>query len=173
MKMPKFRGKRVIITTVAAVAVLGVGGAVWATTASADVQGGERDRVANAATKAVPGTVQDVETSDDPGEAYEVEVRKDDGTEVDVTLDKDLNVVGQDTDAGDDTPDADERVLSATERTSAEQAALGAVAGGTVIQVEAGDGDAAYEVEVRDAADAEWDVDLDAGFKVLRKTADD
>jgi len=169
MKIPKFRGKRVIITTVAAVAVLGVGGAVWATTASADVQGGERDRVANAATQAVPGTVQDVETSDDPGEAYEVEVRKDDGTEVDVTLDKDLKVLGQDSD---DT--SADRALSATERTSAEQAALSAVAGGTVIQVEASDdGDAAYEVEVRDAANAEWDVDLDAAFKVLRKTADD
>ncbi|GIF69969.1 hypothetical protein Ais01nite_80040 [Asanoa ishikariensis] len=164
MKIPK----RVLISTVAAVVVLGIGGTVWATTASAsDVDGGERERVANAATQAVPGTVEDVETSDDPGEAYEVEVRKADGTEVDVALDKDLKVVGQ------DASDSDDRVLSAAERASAEQAAVAAVGGGTVTSVEAGDDGVAYEVDVRDAANAEWNVDLDAGFKVLSKTADD
>jgi len=160
MRIPK---SRAVIITAAAVVVLGAGGAVWATTASADVNGGERERVAKAATQAVPGTVQDVETSDDPGEAYEVEVRKDDGTEVDVVLDKDLKVV-----------DGGDRVLSPAERTSAEQAALAAVGGGTVTSVEAGDdGAAGYEVDVRDAANAEWDVELDAGFKVLSKTTDD
>jgi uncharacterized membrane protein YkoI len=67
-----------------------------------------------------------------------------------------------------------ERVLSDTERASAEKAALAAISGGTVTDVEAGDdGDAAYEVEVRDASNAEWDVELDAAYKVLRKTADD
>lgn len=173
MNIPTLRDKRAIVTTVAAVAALAVGGAVWATTASADVQGSERDRVANAATKAVAGTVLDVEAGDDPGEAYEVEVRKDDGTGVDVSLDQELNVVGQDAGDRDDAPDADDRAVSAAERASAERAALAAVAGGTVIQVEAGDGDAAYEVEVRGAADAEWDVELGADFTVLRKTADD
>ncbi|GIM88955.1 PepSY domain-containing protein [Paractinoplanes toevensis] len=69
--------------------------------------------------------------------------------------------------------DTADRALPAAERASAEQAALGAVSGGTVIDVEAGDdGDAAYEVEVRAADNTEWDVDLDAGFQVLRKTAD-
>ena len=148
-------------------------------TANADLQGSERDRVGSAATQAVGGgTVVDAEASDDPGEAYEVEVRKDDGTEVEVILDKDLNVVSQaaDTDDrndSDDGSDADDRALSASERTSAEKAALDAVTGGTVTEVEASDdGGEAYEVDVRDADNTEWDVELDADFKVLRKTVD-
>lgn len=72
-----------------------------------------------------------------------------------------------------DRPDADDRALSATEIASAEKAALRAVGGGTVIRVEASDdGVQAYEVEVRDSDNAEWDVDLDATFKVLDKTLD-
>ncbi|AGZ41366.1 PepSY domain-containing protein [Actinoplanes friuliensis] len=174
MNTAKLRSKRVIVTTVAAAALLGVGGTVWATAASADadVQGGDRDRVAAAAVQAAGGgTATDVETSDDAGQAYEVEVRKADGTEVDVALDKNLAVVTQkaDTEDGTDTPD---RVLSDTERTSAEKAALGAVSGGTVLQVEAGDDGAAYEVEVRGADNVEYDVELDSAFKVLTKNAD-
>ena len=47
------------------------------------------------------------------------------------------------------------------------------MAGGTVTQVEASDdGGEAYEVDVRDADNTEWDVELDADFKVLRKTVD-
>ncbi len=177
MNTAKLRSKRVIVTTLAAVtaaAVIGVGGVVWSSSANADVSGGERDRVATAAVKAVGGTAVDVETSDDAGEAYEVEVRKDDGTEVDVALDKDLNVVTQQAGTDDDADgtDAGDRVLTDTERTSAEQAARTAIAGGTVLQVEAGDDGAAYEVEVRDANNAEWDVELDAAFKVLTKTED-
>jgi uncharacterized membrane protein YkoI len=174
---------------------------VWSTTANADLQGSERDRVATAATQAVGGgTVVDAESSDDRGEAYEVEVRTQDGGSVDVSLDKDLKVVGQDPedrddvnvvndvddrddsvdgtdtdDRGDrnDAPDADDRALSAAERASAERAALGAVKG-TVVQVEASDdrGGEAYEVEVRTSSDAEWNVELDGDFKVLRKTLD-
>jgi len=177
MNTAKLRSKRVIITTLAAVtaaAAVAVGGVAWTSAANADVPGGERDRVAAAAVKAAGGTAFDVETSDDPGEAYEVEVRKDDGTEVEVALDKDLNVVTQNADDTDDAgDDADGRVLTDTERTSAEKAAVTAISGGTVLQVEAGDdGDAAYEVEVRDPGNAEWDVELDAAFKVLTKTAD-
>ena len=191
----KFRSKRVILPTIAAVAVLGIGGVVWSSAANADLQGSERDRVGSAATQAVGGgTVVDAEASDDRGEAYEVEVRKDDGTEVEVILDKDLNVVsqaaddindrddrhdgddgddGDDSDDSDDGNDADDRALSASERTSAEKAALTAVSGGTVTQVEASDdGGEAYEVDVRDADNTEWDVELDADFKVLRKTVD-
>ena len=76
-------------------------------------------------------------------------MRKDDGTEVDVSLDKDLKVVGRDADDRDDDDDdcddddlredADDRALSASERTSAENAALNAVDGGTVTEVEASD----------------------------------
>src|SRR5687768_6373474 len=138
MNTTKLRSKRVIISTTAAVIVaLGAGGAVWATAANADpsVQGADRDRVGNAAVQAVGGgTVLDVETSDDAGEAYEVEVRKADGAEVDVVLDKDLKVISQGADDSDDdageTPD---RVLTDTERASAEKAAVEAVGAGATV----------------------------------------
>lgn len=172
MNTAKLRSKRVIVATVALVAALGIGGGVWATAAGADaeVPGGDRDRVAAAAVQAAGGgTAAEVETSDDQGAAYEVEVRKPDGTEVDVTLDKDLKAITQDAEAG-----SGERALTAAERTSAEAAAKGAVAGGAVLSVEAGDqGDTAvYEAEVRGADGMEWDVELDAAFKVLTKNAD-
>jgi uncharacterized membrane protein YkoI len=71
-------------------------------------------------------------------------------------------------------PDPDDRVLSAEERTSAENAARTAVTGATVLDVEASDDKGvAYEAEVRDASGQEWDVDLDASFQVVTKTADD
>lgn len=188
MKTTTLRRKRIVLPAIAAIAVLAVGGTIWTATADNDVQGDERDRVASAATGAVGGgEAVDVETSDDRGEAYEVEVRQADGSEVDVTLDRDLEVVSKDADDSDDdrdddlndaddrndTPDADDRVLSATERASAEKAALAAVGGGTVRDVEASDDrGAAYDVEVLDKNNVEWDVDLDANFKVLNKIAD-
>ncbi|MCO8275174.1 PepSY domain-containing protein [Actinoplanes sp. TRM 88003] len=171
MNITKLRSKRVLVST-AAVAALAIGGGVWATAAYADpdVSGNDRDRVGNAAVQAVgSGTVIDVETSDDQGEAYEVEVRKTDGSEVDVTLDKDLKVLTQEA----DTPDAADPAVSATDRAAAEKAALEAFPGGTVLDVEKSDDQGvAYEVEVRAADNAEWDVDLDAAFKVLTKTED-
>lgn len=184
MNSATLRSKRVLLPTVAAVVALGIGGVAWASAANAgDLRGSERDRVANAATRAVGGTATEVEVSDDLGEYYEVEVRRDDGTEVDVSLDKDLKVVGRDVDDRDDDfddfdddrdDDADDRALSASERTSAENAARNAVGGGTVTEVEAGDGfGEAYEVEVLDRNRLEWDVELDADFKVLSKTVDD
>jgi uncharacterized membrane protein YkoI len=111
----------------------------------------------------------------------------DDGTEVDVTLDQDLNPVSQDADDRDDRDrddnDADgddglddglDRAVSAEERQSAEQAALDAVGGGTVEQVEASDDSReAYEVEVRMDDGTDWDVELDADYDVLSKTTDD
>ncbi|MFW6869071.1 PepSY domain-containing protein [Nocardioides sp. CPCC 206347] len=194
MNTNKLRSKRILLPAIAAVAVLAVGGTVWTASADNDVKGDERDRVASAATGAVGGgEAVDVETSDDQGEAYEVEVRRTDGSEIDVTLDKDLKVIGKDADDADDAddaadddrdgdtdtddrneaPDADDRVLSATERASAEKAALAAVGGGTVREVEASDDrGAAYDVEVLDRNNVEWDVDLDASFKVLNKIAD-
>jgi uncharacterized membrane protein YkoI len=190
MNTGKLRSKRVIISSAAAVAVLGVGGVAWGATADADLAGSERERVGAAATDAVGGgTAVDVETSDDRGEAYEVEVRKDDGTELDVALDKDLGVVTQERDDDadddrddrdddgeddrDDTPDADDRVPSDAERRAAADAALGAVDGGTVSEVQASDDRGeAFEVDVRDAAGVEWDVELDADFGVLRTTRD-
>jgi uncharacterized membrane protein YkoI len=189
MNTAKLRSKRVILPTIAAVAVLAVGGTVWSATASNNVEGDERDRVGSAAVQAAGGgTVVDVETSDDRGEAYEVELRMDDGTEVDVALDSDLAVVGQEADGRDDDGrdddgrdddgvdgrDADDRVLSDAERTAAEKAALAAVGGGTVTKVEASDdGSEAYEVEVRAEDGTAWDVDLDADLRVLNKKIDD
>jgi uncharacterized membrane protein YkoI len=187
MNIRKLHRKRVVLPTVATVAVLSIGGTMWTAAANDDVQGGERDRVGAAAVEAAGGgTVVDVEASDDRGEAYEVEVRMDDGTEVDVTLDQDLNPVSQDADDrddrdrddndadGDDGLDADDRAVSAEERQSAEQGALDAVGGGTVEQVEASDDSReAYEVEVRMDDGTEWDVELDADYDVLSKTTDD
>ncbi|MBS4754007.1 PepSY domain-containing protein [Nocardioides sp. zg-ZUI104] len=184
LNLARLRTKRVLVPTVAAAAILGAGGAFWGASASTDdVRGGERDRVATAAVATVgEGTAVEVETSDDAGEAYEVEVRREDGTEVDVTLDDDLTPVAKqddtdDTDTDDtdtDDTDTDDRPVPATERASAEKAALAAVGGGTVLDVEAGDDPGvAYDVEVRDAEGAEWDVDLDASFAVVTKTLDD
>ncbi len=184
MNTSKLRSKRVLIPTITAATVLAVAGPVWAVSTSDDLRGSERDRVAAAAAEAVGGgTAVEVETSDDRGEAYEVEVRTDGGTEIEVALDKDLEVVSKDTDEQedgdgqddrDDAPETKERALSATERESAEKAALKAVGGGTVLEVEAGDDSGeAYEVEVRDADGVEWDVNLDADYTVLDKTIDD
>ena len=174
MNPAKLRTKRVILPTIAAVAALGIGGVVWASTANADLGGGERNRVSTAATEAVGGgKVVEAEPSDDRGEAYEVEVRKTDGTEVDVTLNKDLNVLRQDTDDDMNDKEADDRALSSAERDSAEKAALSAVGGGTVVDVEASDDRGeAYEVEVRTSKGTEWDVTLDSDFKVLDKVAE-
>lgn len=197
MKTTLLRKKKIVLPAVAAVAVLAVGGTIWAASAD-DVTGDERDRVAAAATSAAGGgTAIDVETSDDPGEAYDVEVRLADGREVDVTLDEDLDVVTTDRDDDrydddryddrddvrddrddvrddrDDVRDADDRVLTDAERTSAEKAALAEVPGSTVVDVDASDDrGVAYEVEVRDAQGLEWDIDLDASFVVVGKYAD-
>jgi uncharacterized membrane protein YkoI len=178
MNTAKVRSKRVILPTIAALAALGIGGVVWSSAANADLRGSERDRVGNAAVRAVGGTVVEVEASDDRGEFYEVELRKDDGTEVKVSLDKDLNVVSQEVDGRDDdngdNDHADDRALSASERTSARRAALDAVIGGTVTEVEPGDErGVAYDVEVRGTDNTELDVELDADFQVVRKTVDD
>ena len=186
MDTTTFRSKRVVLPALAAVAALGIGGVVWSSVANADLGGSERDRVAAAATQAVGGTAVDVETSDDVGEAYEVEVRRADGTEVDVSLDKNLHVVSQETDHADadedafgrddhqdDTPEADDRALSASEQTSVEKAALNAVNGGTVTKVEAGDDlGEAYEVEVRRANGTEVDLSLDKNLHVVSQDVD-
>ncbi|MDN5892407.1 MAG: hypothetical protein L0H93_00150 [Nocardioides sp.] len=193
MNVTHLRRKRVIIPTIAAVAILGVGGTVWTASADNDLQGSERDRVGAAAIEAAGGgNVVDLETSDDRGEAYEAEVRMDDGTEVEISLDQDLNVVSRDTDEADDDNDSDgngsdgndsevnegrdgdERALGAEERKSVEKAALDAVGGGTVVDLEASDDrGVAYEAEVRMDDGTEWDVDLDSDYKVLSESIDD
>lgn len=178
---PKLRSKRIIIPTVAAAVLLGVGGTAWAATSSDDqgLTGKDLDRASSAALQATGGgKVTGAETSDDAGEAYEVEVRMPDGSETDVTLDKGFKVLQQDHEGpeGHDAPDADDRPLTAAEQSSVEQAALAAV-GGTgakVTKTEASD-DApeAFEAEVLAADGKTWDVSLDAQFKVLDKHLDD
>ena len=188
MNTQKLRSKRVVIPTLAAVAVMGAGGIVWSGAAADELNGADRDRASSAALEAVgDGEVTEAESDED---GYEVEVTKADGTRVDVDLDQDFQVQSQDADDADDTSedgddgdddgrdddgdhDADDRALSAEERASAEKAALAEV-DGTVTDVEASD-DAgeAYEVDVLDADKVLWDVELDAGFTVLRKSIDD
>lgn len=179
MKTSKLRRKRIIIPAIATVSLLAVGATVWSATAD-DVRGDERDRVAAAAVDAAGGgRAVDVETSDDRGEAYEVEVRLEDGTEVDVALDDDLGVVRKDADDSDEydddsSPEGDDDVLlSDAERAAVEKAALAAVGGTSVNSAEASD-DAgeAYEVEVLDADNNEWDVVLDEDLKVISKSID-
>lgn len=178
MNTARLRSKRVLVPAVVVVAVLAVGGTVWAASGDDEVGGEERDRVAAAAEKAAGGEAVSVETSDDAGEAYEVEVRRPDGTEVDITLDEDLAVVGQDSDDDNDNDtgdadDPDDRVLTAEERSSVEKAALDAVGGGTLLEASASDDPGvAFEADVRDTQGVEWDVDLDAAFAVVRKTED-
>jgi uncharacterized membrane protein YkoI len=201
MNFVKPYGKRILIPSAAAAAVIGIGGFTWAA-ADTDLVGDERDRVGKAATEAAGGgTVVEAETSDDLGGGYEVEVRKDDGTEVDVSLDKNLDVLSREAedvddvddvdDSDDDADDADdgdggdgddrdgdddrdERALSAAEIASAGDAATAAVGGGTVTDVDAADdGRKGYEVEVLGTDNTEWDVDLDADFNVVAKAPDD
>ena len=188
MNIRSFRSKRVIVPTLAAVAVFGVGGVVYANTAAGDeLKGDELDRASSAALEATGGgKVTDTERDDEEG-AYEIEVTKDDGSQVDVHLDEDFAVISEDADREDDGDDdgdddgrddrdADDRALSEQERTSAEQAALEAVPG-TVTDVEASDDDdtrgEAYEVEVVKDDLTEWTVELDADFGVLDQRQDD
>jgi uncharacterized membrane protein YkoI len=181
MNTQKLRRKRVVIPTLAAVAVLGAGGLVWSSAAADELTGDERDRASNAALEAVgEGKVTGTETDDEEG-AYEVEVTRPDGSQVDVHLDKDFQVLsqdvddedGEDDDGDDGDRDADDRALSDQERAAAEQAALAEV-DGTVTDAEASDDPGeAYEVEVVTADGVEWTVELDADFKVLDARADD
>jgi uncharacterized membrane protein YkoI len=191
MNTQKLRRKRVVIPTLAAVAVLGAGGLVWSSAASDELTGDERDRASAAALEAVgEGKVTGTETDDEEG-AYEIEVTRPDGSQVDVHLDKDFQVLSQEADDedgddedGDDEDaddgrdddgdrDADDRVLSDQERAAAEQAALAEV-DGTVTDAEASDDPGeAYEVEVVTADGVEWTVELDADFEVLDARADD
>jgi uncharacterized membrane protein YkoI len=186
MNIQKLRSKRIVIPTLAAVAVIGAGGVVWSSAASDELTGGERDRATSAALEAVgEGKVTDTESDDEEG-AYEIEVTKADGTQVDVHLDKDYQVLSQvaddeDSDDRDDDGDrdddrdrdADDRVLSAEEKAAAEKAALAEV-DGTVTDAEASDDPGeAYEVEVVTADGVEWTVELDESFTVLDTRADD
>lgn len=100
--------KRIVIATVAAAAVLGLGATVWATTAAAGPSDSEIDRASAAALEAVgEGTVTETEEGDEEG-AYEVEVTKDDGTQVDVHLDESFTVISVESESGDEADEQDD-----------------------------------------------------------------
>lgn len=62
----------------------------------------ERASAEKAALAAVPGTVVEIDRSDDADHAYEVEVRREDGTEAEVELDEKFAVVQIDENGSDD-----------------------------------------------------------------------
>jgi hypothetical protein len=101
----KLRSKRIVIPAIAAAAVLGVGGTVWATTASAGPSDSEIDRASAVALAEVgEGKVTETETGDEEG-AYEVEVTKDDGSQVEVHLDENFKVISVEDESGDEADD--------------------------------------------------------------------
>lgn len=107
MDTQRLRSKRVVIPTAVAAAVLGGAGAVWATTASADVSQDDLDRAERVALEAVgSGTVTDTEV-DDEDAYYEIEITRADGTQVDVAVDENFEVVGQEVE-GEEEDDADD-----------------------------------------------------------------
>ncbi|WP_067441897.1 PepSY domain-containing protein [Nocardioides jensenii] len=193
----RWRSRRVLIPAVAAIAVVGVGGVVWASAADDDLSGSQRDRASQAAVEAAGGG-SITEAEEDDG-FYEVEVTRTDGTEVDVRLDQDYGVVGTETDGPDDDRyddrddaddrddgrhddrddagdrDADDQPLTAGENTAAEKAALAETGKGTVTDVDRDDdgGAGRYEVEVTKADGTEWSVRLDRDFAVLSSHRDD
>lgn len=76
--------------------------------------------------------------------------------------------------ATDDSGANDESDGSLTGDTAAKasEAALAATGGGTVLAVESDDGDAGYEVEIRQADGGEAEVELDKNFKVAQRAED-
>lgn len=63
--------------------------------------------------------------------------------------------------------------LTGSDRERAEAAALEAVGGGTVTEVETGDGGAAYGVEIRRDDGSQVEVQLDESFAVIGTETDD
>ena len=84
----KLKSKRILISAVALVAVLGVGGVAVAAAVAGDdeLSGGDLERAREAALAHVgEGTVTDAERGDgDDIEEFQVEVTRDNGSEVDV-----------------------------------------------------------------------------------------
>ena len=68
---------------------------------------------------------------------------------------------------------SDDRPLEGSDLDRATEAALAHTRGGTVVESEAGDGGAAYEVEVRLDDGSVVEVELDDGFRVIGDAADD
>lgn len=69
--------------------------------------------------------------------------------------------------------DDDEGALTGAQRDQAIAAALEFAGGGTAVEAEVGDGDAAYEVEIRADNGTVTEVELDANFAVIGDATDD
>jgi uncharacterized membrane protein YkoI len=95
------RRRKLIVTGVAALALLGIGTGVVVAAAGDDdepLEGNALDRASAAALEAAGGgEVIETEVGDD-GAAYGVEIRKADGSVVEVNLDQNFQVIGQDPD---------------------------------------------------------------------------
>ena len=202
----KITAKRVLVPGIAAVAVLGAGGAFWAATADGDdLTRDDRERAESAAVEEVgSGRAVDADLDDDTDEGgsrlYDVEVVDADGLQWDVVLDEDFTVLSSradddgdrydddrdDDDRFDDDRDdaaqgagaapsveADDQPIGDAERTEVATAAEAAVEGGTAVDVDrSDDAGEAFEVEVRDAQDQDWDVTLDADLGVISAVRD-
>jgi hypothetical protein len=112
MNTQRLRSKRVVIPTVAAAALIGVGGVAWGSSGDGELKGDDLDRASKVALDAVgEGEVTDTEVGDEEG-AYEIEVTKADGSQVDVHLDESFQVISLDpddeTEPDDDADDADD-----------------------------------------------------------------
>lgn len=197
----KLRSKRVIIPAIAAVAIVGAGGATYALVGDDEnPTADQRSEAGDAALAEVGGgRVLDVDLDDDTDEGgtrvYEVEVVDADGIEWDITLDEDFTVLVADrddrgsSDGRDDDGDTgsgasgngqsgqsgvdDDAPISDTERAEVTSAAEAAIEGGSVIDVDRSDDRGeAWEVEVRDADGIEWNVTLDADLSVIDTVRD-
>lgn len=115
----RVRSKRIIIPTVAAIALVGVGGTAWAVMDDRDerLSGDQRSSAEEAALDEVGGgRVLEVDVDDDTDEGgqrvYEVEVVDGEGQRWDVTLDDGYAVLVSERDGSDDRDDRDDRDAS-------------------------------------------------------------
>ena len=69
--------------------------------------------------------------------------------------------------------DESDASLTGDTATKAAEAALASTGGGTVLAVETDDGNAGYEVEIRNTDGSEAEVELDKTFKVVQRAEDD
>ncbi|MBE1535440.1 PepSY domain-containing protein [Actinomadura algeriensis] len=181
-------GRRLLVTALAAAAVAGGGAATAAAAAQDDGDGnvpsGTRVtavQAAQAALKAAPGTVEDIDLDDD---GWEIDVVASGGDVRTVNVDAGSGAVVRNRADRDDDDDAGDRreaaaeakALGGAEITAADAAAAALkAASGTVTSVDFRAGTApAWEVEVAGSGGTEHEVTVDAASgEVLQNQADD
>lgn len=132
----RVRSKRIIVPTVAAIALVGIGGTAWAVMDDRDerLSGDQRSSAEQAALDEVGGgRVLEVDVDDDTDEGgqrvYEVEVVDGEGQRWDVTLDDDYAVLVTERDGSNGSGDRDDRDDRDDDRTA--PGAAGSDAAGT------------------------------------------